>query len=374
MPRKGRNIYKRKDGRWEGRLLIGRWPDGRTRYASVYGKTFRETKDKLEKRMISQASKPVAVADKLTVKDLMEKWLFLRSTEVKESTYQHYESNIECHINPLIGGIRVCNLTVEIVTNFTRMLQNSGRADGRGGLSEKTVSDVLCLFRSALRMADRQYGIGNRILQEVKIPPVSKKRIEILGETECQELTKSIVAQPSSKGIAILFALCYGLRVGEVCGLKWSDIDFEERTISVNRTVIRLKKDGKSQLTVQTPKTDSASRIIPIAQEMLDLLERLGGSRKSDAFILTSSSTKPMEPRTLEAGYHAYLSRHGLQQHTFHALRHTFATRAIEKGYDAKAVSEILGHKNVRTTLDLYVHPSMSHKRQIVEALSVLSV
>ena len=245
--------------------------------------------------MISQASKPVAVADKLTVKDLMEKWLFFRSTEVKESTYQHYESNIECHINHLIGGIRVCNLTVEIVTNFTRMLQNSGRTDGRGGLSEKTVSDVLCLFRSALRMADRQYGIGNRILQEVKIPPVSKKRIEILGETECQELTKSIVAQPSSKGIAILFALCYGLRVGEVCGLKWSDIDFEERTISVNRTVIRLKKDGKSQLTVQTPKTDSASRIIPIAQEMLDLLERLGGSRKSDAFILTSNSTKPME-------------------------------------------------------------------------------
>ena len=174
------------------------------------------------------------------------------------------------------------------------MLQNRGRTDVRCGLSEKTVSDVLCLFRSALRMAERQYGIGIRILQEVKIPPVSKKRIEVFGETESQALTKSIVAQPSIQGISILFALCYGLRLGEVCGLKWSDIDFEERTLSVNRTVIRIKKDGKSQLTVQTPKTDSASRMIPIAKEMLDLLEHLGDSQKSDAFILSSSSTKPM--------------------------------------------------------------------------------
>lgn len=372
MPRKGRNIYKRKDGRWEGRLKIGRWPDGRTRYASVYGKTFRETKDKMEKRMITRASTPETLEEKLTVKDLMAKWLFLRSPKVKESSYQHYETNIECHINPLIGGIRVRNLTAETVTDFTRTLQNSGRMDGRGGLSENTVSDVLCLLRSALRMAERQYGFGNRILQEIKIPPVSKKRIEVFGETESWALTKSIVAQPSSVGIAILFALLYGLRLGEVCGLKWSDIDFEDLTLSVNRTILRIKKDGKSQLTVQTPKTESASRTIPIANEMLVLLERLGGSKKSDAFILTSSDIKPMDPRTLEEAYHMYLHRHGLQQHTFHALRHTFATRAIEKGYDAKAVSEILGHKNVKTTLDLYVHPSMSHKRQIVEALSMI--
>lgn len=167
-----------------------------------------------------------------------------------------------------------------------------------------------------------------------------------------------------------LLALDYGLRLGEVCGLKWSDISFAEKTLTVSRTVLRLKNGMRTQLTVQTPKTETSARTIPLTAEMLLLLGKLRNSAPEDAYLLTSKRTLPMEPRTMQYRFKAFLKSHGLKNHHFHALRHTFATRSIEKGFDAKTLSEMLGHRNVKTTLQLYVHPTMLHKRKIVEAVS----
>ena len=370
MPRKGENIYKRKDGRWEGRYMAGRKPDGSVKYASIYGRSYRDVKALLEKR---KGGKPQSASPgSMTVESLMRVWLSTRITLVKESSYQRYDSLINCHVIPRLGGIRVSRLTSDVLSDFVLKLQREGRLDGCGGLSEKTVSDIMSVLRSALRLAGRKYDINTEALFDVKAPVARQKRVETLGNAEYEGLTRSILAEPDINGAAYLLALNLGLRLGEVCGLKWSDINFAERLLYVNRTAIRVKCGNHTRLTVQTPKTESAAREIPIPGELLSLLLRLKGSRSPDVFILTGSRTMPQEPRTLRAKFERYLRDHGMRSLHFHALRHTFATRCIEHGYDAKTLSELLGHKNVKTTLQLYVHTSLLHKREVVEAIALL--
>lgn len=370
MSKKGENIYKRKDGRWEGRYISGRKPDGSAKHTSIYGKSYREVKALLEKR---KGDKPWSASPStLTVKNLMNAWLAMRVTMVKESSYQRYETLINCHILPLLGGIRVNCLSVEIMADFILKLQKEGRLDGHGGLSEKSVCDILCVLRSALRLAGRNYAVNTEALFDVKAPVARQTRVETLGNAEYEALTRSILADPDIYGVAYLLALNLGLRIGEICGLKWSDIDFTESLLYVNRTAIRIRSGTHTRLTVQTPKTESASREIPIPGELLALLLQLKTTRSPDVFILTGSKTIPQEPRTLHARFKRYLKEHGMRSMRFHALRHTFATRCIERGYDAKTLSELLGHKNVKTTLQLYVHPSLLHKREVVEAVALL--
>ena len=369
MSKRGENIYKRKDGRWEGRYISGRKPDGSAKYTSIYGKSYREVKTLLEKRK-GDKTKPVS-SGSLTVKNVMYAWLNTRVTMVKESSYQRYETLINCHILPRLGSIRISRLTAEMLSDFIRNLQKEGRSDGQGVLSEKSVSDILCVLRSALRLAGRNNAVIEELF-DVKAPVARQKRVDTLGEAEYEVLTHSILADPDIYGLAYLLALNLGLRLGEVCGLKWSDVNFTEKLLHVSRTAIRIKNGTHTRLTVQTPKTESASRDIPIPGELVSLLLKLKATHSPDAFILTGSKTIPQEPRTLREKFKRYLKDHGMRGMRFHALRHTFATRCIEHGYDAKTLSELLGHQDVKITLQLYVHPSMLHKREVVEAVAML--
>ena len=367
MARKGENIYKRKDGRWEGRYIVGRRENGKARYASIYGKGYLEVKEKLDKRKGDRFKSMPSC--QLTVKIILDMWLSLRLTDIKESTYQRYIMLIQLHILPYLGKIRINCLTAEILSDYIKKLLKSGRLDGRGGLAEKTVNDVVSILKSALKQVGRKYAVDGSLF-DVKMPAVRKKRVETLGDWECETMSRSILANPDLNGVGYLLALNYGLRLGEVCGLKWSDISFAERTVTVSRTVLRLKNGMRTQLTVQTPKTETSARTIPLTAEMLLLLGKLRNSAPEDAYLLTGKRTLPMEPRTMQYRFKSFLKSHGLKNHHFHALRHTFATRSIERGFDAKTLSEILGHRSVKTTLQLYVHPTLLHKRKIVEAVS----
>lgn len=369
MPRKGENIYKRRDGRWEGRYQAGRKPDGSVKYRSVYAKTYREVKELLIQRKSQQYHDPPKCV--LFVKDLMAIWLNLRAIEVKESTYNQYETIIRSHIVPFFDGMRISSLTPEIIADFIRTLQKNGRTDKDGGLSEQTVDLITRIFRSAIKLAQKRYGLNLDYLLDVRAPATKMNHVEIFGASECQTIANSVLSSPDLVGCGFLLALSFGLRIGEVCGLKWSDIDYVELTMTINRTVMRLNKGGHSQLVVQTPKTDNSNRTVPITPDMAELLSNLQKDTSSDAFILSASTTKPYDPRNLQKRFEVFQKRHGIPHHSFHTLRHTFATRVIEQGYDPKAVSEILGHKDVKTTLALYVHPSMKHKREIVDAASL---
>lgn len=367
MARKGENIYKRKDGRWEGRYIVGRKPNGQAKYASVYGKGYLEVKEKLDKRKGDRfRSLPSC---RLTVKLMLEMWLSMRVTDIKESSYQRYITLIEKHILPYLGKIRIQSLTAETLTEYVKTLRKNGRLDGKGGLAEKTVSDVFAILKSALKQVGRKYAVDGSLF-DVKAPTVRTKRVETLGDWECEVLSRSILQNPDLSGAAYLLALNSGLRLGEICGMRWSDISYPDRTLIVNRTVLRLKNGLRTQLTVQTPKTEASLRTIPLTAEILSFLAKLRNNAPEDAFILTGRRMQPMEPRTLQYRFQAALKSNGLKRHTFHALRHTFATRAIERGIDAKTVSELLGHSNVSITLQLYVHPTMLHKRKSVEVVS----
>jgi len=367
VSRKGENIYKRKDGRWEGRYIIGRKPNGQARYASVYGRGYQETKEKLEKRKGDRfRSLPRC---QLTVKLMLDLWLSQRASDIKESTYQRYTFLIQMHILPYLGKVRINCLTAETLSTYIKQLQKSGRLDRRGGLSPKTINDVVCVLKSALKLVGRKYAVSGDLF-DVKAPAVRAKKVETLGDRECELLTQSVLTKPDLNGAAYLLALNTGLRLGEVCGLKWADISFRESTLTVNRTVLRLKNGTRTQLTVQTPKTENSVREIPLTAQMIAFLSRLRNGASEESYVLTGRRT-PMEPRTLQYRFQAFMKNHGMKgRHHFHSLRHTFATRSIERGVDAKTLSEMLGHRNVRTTLQLYVHPTLRHKRQIAEAVS----
>jgi integrase len=307
----------------------------------------------------------------LTVKALLEMWLSLRSTEIKASSYQHYLALIQGQIVPRLGNIRVSNLTAEIISGFIKELLAHGRMDGKGGLSKSTIIGIMNILRSAIRLAGKKYAIRDVALFDVKGPKVPQTRVDTLSSGECEALAHCVLADPDLSGAAYLLALSSGLRLGEICALKWSDIRFAEKELSIQRTVLRLKIGNRTQLVEQTPKTESAVRVIPLTSEMLTLLTRLRDGAGKDAFILTGKR-QPMEPRTLQKRFQRFLTEHGLRRIKIHTLRHTFATRSIESGFDAKTVSELLGHKSVKTTLQLYVHPSMQRKREIVETVSVL--
>ncbi len=368
MARKGENIYKRKDGRWEGRYIVGRKADGCARYASVYGKSYRDVKDMLERKKGEQYRTMPNCS--LTVKALLAMWLSLRSTEIKASSYQHYLALIDSQIIPRLGNIRVSSLTAEIISGFVKELTERGRLDGKGGLSPSTVAGIMSILRSAIRLAGKKYAIRDIALFDVKGPAVRQSKAATLSRGESEALARCVMADPDLSGVAYLLALGCGLRLGEICGLKWSDVRFDEGELTINRTVLWVKAERNTKLTVQTPKTESSNRTIPLTAAMRSLLAQLRDGAVNDAFVLTGKK-KPMEPRTLQKRFQRFLYEHGLRSIPFHGLRHSFATRCIEEGYDAKAVSELLGHRNVKTTLQLYVHPSKEHKREIVEAVSV---
>ena len=369
MARKGENIYKRKDGRWEGRYIAGRRTDGRARYVSVYGKSYLEVKKVLEVRMgARQRGLPQC---SLTVKELLELWLSLRMTTIKESSYQRYLLLIKKHILPILGGMQVKNLTANTLSGFIRELTTSRRLDGKGGLSPKMTGDVVCVLKSALRFAGRRYAIVDPELLEVKAPTITRKTPETLSDRECEILSRSVMAAPDLNGAAYLLALNTGLRLGKLCGLKWEDISFPEQSLTVRRTTLRIKDGTGTELVTQDPKTESSERIVPLPHHLLRFLAGFRQAAPDCAYIFTGTD-KPMEPRTLQYRFKSFLKGLGLRDCHVHTLRHTFATRFIEAGYDAKTLSEILGHKNVKTTLQLYVHPSMQRKREAVEAISTL--
>lgn len=371
MARKGENIYKRCDGRWEGRYIYERKPDGQAKYRSVYGKTYTEVRASLQQRKMEQTIPRQRCP--MTVKELFEQWLYKKQQEIKPSSYHRYAALTQRHIIPELGALRVSSLTAETLNAFIVQKLRTGRLDGRGGLAPKSVNDLVALCKSALRLAHQRYAIADSGIWEVKPPAVRQRTVETLGDQETARLSRAVLTKPDLSGAAYLLCLNTGLRLGELCGLKWSDFNFDEGFLQVNRTVLRLKVGSRTQLAVQTPKSEASERTIPLTAELIQLFTRLRGAAPADAYVLTRQADLPMEPRTMQYRFHSFLKKHQLRDHHFHTLRHTFATRCVEQGADAKTLSEILGHSSVKTTLQIYVHPSMEQKRRFLCAVSTIS-
>ena len=373
MPRKGENIYKRKDGRWEGRYIKDRKASGKAVYGYIYARTYHDVKYRLreaEQVCCRYSSENCNISkSKERFSEIAVNWLEQKKPQFKESTYTKYQNLLQCYILPNLGEISLSQLTVNIIDNFCKqMLQTGGNR--QKGLSPKTVADILSLMRSILRNASYNGYLIPFDLKSVVVRQ-NQKEMRILTKTEQQILCQFIINNPTPKNIGILICMFTGIRVGEVCALQCEDISIFEKTIHIHQTMQRIQTNNnsgeKTKIIVTTPKSQCSIRTIPIPDELIDLIKN--SNMSVSGYFLTGSSKKWIEPRTMQNHFKSISRKCNIKEVNFHALRHTFATRCVEVGFDVKTLSEILGHSNTNITLNKYVHPNMMLKRENMNKL-----
>ena len=362
MARRGENIYKRKDGRWEGRYKSGVRADGTARYSSIYGKTYAEVKGKLsEKRSKSDVS---SIPKKLTVNNLFSLWFADIRLKVKESTYMNYQMKYEKHISSSLGKTLYEKLTVEKLNDFVHSKLASG-------LSAKYTADIAAVIKSACRFARKRFGYEDKSTF-MATPKGKAKEKELLDKTEQTRLNNYLISNPTSSNVGILLSAATGIRIGELCALKLENINLEKRILTVRNTVQRIKNiDGNTatKLVVTSPKSRSSVREIPLPEFIIPYLRN---HRTSSNCYLLSGTQGIVEPRVMQYRFKRILAELHLSDVSFHSLRHLFATNCIAIGVDVKSLSEILGHSNVQITLNRYVHSSMERKAEYMKSVSEL--
>lgn len=364
MSKRGENIYKRKDGRWEGRILIHA-PDSKR--ISVYGKTYREVRDRMQEKKLL----PGIVHCPKRVSEAAEVWLASRERLLKPSSVAKYRNLVQRHILPLLGKLRICDLDRNTVSGFVRAL-SCGQTGSGVQLTRKTVRDVLMILEKSVRFAgELSFSVEKN---ELSGKTGGGKRITVLSEQEQKRLEEQLLTDTDEKKLGLLLCLYAGLRIGEICAMRWECIDLCEKTLSVNVTMQRLQIAGagtgqRTGVIESSPKSEDSRRTVPIADFLIEqLLKRK--PRLQSAYLLTGSE-QYIEPRSYENYYKRVLSAAGIPVCNFHTLRHTFATRCIESGADAKIVSVLLGHSTVRMTLDRYVHPTMNAKQASINRMAM---
>lgn len=367
MARRGENIFKRKDGRWEARVLEYR-ENGSKAYRSLYGKSYTEVKAKKEEYYGAVHQSAVPATKKLaTFAYLAESWLTTVKGTVKESSYTRYYRNVYCYLVPAIGKYAISRIDSTLVGRMKDEMLSCGGKRGEG-LSEKTVSDILSTLKMILLHASEQ-GYPAMNIAFVRNPRRKKKEPAVIPKETLDRLEEVLLHSDKNICLGILLTLHTGIRNGELCGLRWGDFNFRSSTVQIHRTVERISDldpltGRKTKVIISEPKTDTSRRTIPLPKALCRYLK--ARCREDNHYLLTGTD-KPSEPHTLYVRYERFLRRNGFEGYTFHALRHTFATRGVESGFDAKSLSEILGHSDVTTTLRCYVHPSMEQKRKQME-------
>ncbi len=308
---------------------------------------------------------------KILYKDWIYEWLLDKKNYIKESTYANYSNNIFNHIIPKLGDYYLKDINHRIIQNFLLELSKSGNKNTENGLSEKTIKDISIIVKGSIKKAINE-ELMNHIELTFNYPKSNKEdKIYILTKKEQNKITNYCINNLNNRNIGILLSLYSGIRIGELCALKWSDIDLKKGILTINKTIQRIyikdKEVNTTKIIITNPKTKNANREIPINKDFLCILKN--NKTKPQDYIL-SGNNKYIEPRTYRKYFEKVLIMNNLKHINFHSLRHTFATNCISLGVDYKTVSELLGHANVNITLNLYVHPTMSQKKKCIDLVS----
>lgn len=377
MARKGENIYKRKDGRWEGRFIIGRSETGKAKYKSVYGRTYLEAKNKLHNSIIDEREKTAFIQNNSEETELfsevLTEWLSTIQPHVRESSYNKYLNQINKNIVPYLGKKRISEIDTFSLQQYIAILTSEKNCQ-RKALSPKTVQDTLSVVRRVFYYANTKNYKLNCNFQNLYVPSV-QCRLTVFTKQEQEQMISYLIRSNHLSDMGILLTLFTGLRVGEICALTWNKIDLDSGFLRVEHTMQRIQKSSekdspKTRIIMTKPKSLSSIRSIPLPEFIISYLQAFRQS--GEEFLLTGSSEKFMEPRVLQYRFEKILGDLNIRKLNFHALRHTFATRCVEAGFDVKSLSEILGHSNVNITLNRYVHPSDETKLQNMNKLELL--
>lgn len=296
---------------------------------------------------------------------------------IKESSYANFSSITRKHLQPMFGDKQINKLKPEDLQNAISYWLEKGNLKTGKGLSMKTVKDYVVIFKLIIKSA-----VDKKYIKDSKFKPIFPKEneikvLKILTESEQSRLIQAVYLNLNYKSLGILLSLFTGIRIGELCALKWSDISFENKTIIITKTTQRIylnedftKQDNKNtKIITTTPKSQSSVRIIPLPSMLMPIVEKLK-PKNLNTFLITGTK-KQTEPRTYRSWYNHFLKKHNLKEINFHGLRHTFASRAMQTtGFDLYSLSSILGHKKTSTTLDFYGGSNIEQKKTCMELLN----
>ena len=293
-------------------------------------------------------------------------WKEDKKQYVKRSTFAAYTLLIENHILPSFGEMALVE-EQDVKTFVFRKLNE--------GLSHKTIKDILIVLKMILR-----FGVKNQMTEyrqiDIKFPTERDKHsIDILSRSHQKQIMEYIRLHFTFKNLGIYICLSAGMRIGEICALTWDDLDVENGIIHVRKTIQRIyvieEHRKYTEVILDTPKTKNSIREIPMTKNLLKMIRPIKKIVNGNFYVLTNEP-KPTEPRTYRNYYKQFMQSLGLPLMKFHGLRHSFATRCIESKCDYKTVSVLLGHSNISTTLNLYVHPNLEQKKRCMEQMSRL--
>lgn len=375
MCRKGENIRKRKDGRWEARYIKYRDPEGKIHYGSLYGKTYGEVKDKRNKKIAEVPGyghlvrNPGILNYQATFETAAEHWKQEIRYTIKDSTFSNYEAILKNQLLPELGSTQIRKISNSQITQLIHKKKELA-------LSAGTIHVILSVLRSILNFAAKG---GVYTSEPIRYPHLAgtSQEVQIMKLANYNQLEKFLIDNISDFHFGLLLCMHTGIRVGELSGLRWEDVDFAQHKIRIQRTVIRIKnldqtanpdtgKIPKTILYIGPPKTEHSNREIPLPDKLLFYAKCF---RKDGSAYILSGTARCMEPRVIQRRYAALLKTCEIPPIKIHALRHQFSCRWVEHGFDTKSLSEILGHTSVRTTLDLYVHIQAETKRQYMNQM-----
>lgn len=298
-----------------------------------------------------------------TISQLVHLWKADKKQYIKRSSFSAYMLLLENHLLPSFGSKN----HIEEADVQAFVLQKL-----RQGLSQKTIKDILIVLGMVLK-----FGARNKWLKyepfDIRFPTEREKHtVNVFSRSSQKRLMDYLQEHFTFRNLGIYICLCGGMRIGEICALTWDDIDTDMGIIHVRRTIQRIYmiEDGirKTELLLDTPKTKSSIREVPMGRDLIKMLKPIKKIVNNSFFVLTNEA-RPTEPRTYRAYYMGLMKQLALPGLKFHGLRHSFATRCIESKCDYKTVSVLLGHSNISTTLNLYVHPNLEQKKKCIDQM-----
>lgn len=362
MSKRGLNIYKRKDGRWEGRYPKGRKENKTLYYGYIYGDSYKEVKEEvIRQRADYQFEKQSVNAYYGTLREWFEYWLEHHiGPRVKHSTYASYHHKLHTYVFPDIGQKKLVKLTQDDIQDWVDNFESK--------LSSSSIRVIFRLVQSGMESAKKQRFRVDNPCEGCRLPKTEISKTKALSQAQQQKIMK--VAHDSEKGFPIVLALETGMRIGEICGPKWEDINFDDSYLSVQRTRQRItQKCGKGTiLTENSPKTAHSIREIPLSRQLLQLLKRK--YLQSTSSYVMEIAGRPLEPRAVDRHFRELTMHFGWSGISFHSLRHTFATRCVEMGINIAAVSALMGHSSIKTTLDVYTTTFFSEKQAAIQQVT----
>lgn len=307
----------------------------------------------------------------MTYKNWLEEWLnnFIKISN-KQRTFERYKNIISLHILPHLGDYNIEDLSPIILQKFISNLSQNGNKRTNKGLSSNYINGIVSIIQSSLKKAHILGLVTDYNADKIKRPKLVEKQIVCFTTCEQKKIEKHIANSHRQKLKGIILCLYTGLRIGELLALTWNDIDFAKNTLSVTKSCHDGYINSKHCVIIDTPKTQNSTRQIPLSKPLINLLKQLRKNTQSNYVI--SHNAKPILVRSYQRTFELLLKKLNIQHKGFHALRHTFATRALECGMDVKSLSEILGHKNTTITLNRYAHSLWEHKANMMDKLGKL--